>query len=181
MTLHCVFVDLIRSQMIYLIPSVDSWQTEREGRTESWKGVKRQREESQFVLSHVSLRLIITQIRSCFLLIRSAVGLDLFREVDMHKQTRRLPCAQSDFKADFASGGHLQYTHTHVQALTSVCPCVLYTFLSLRHDASIFPLALHKKKKITRHTYFFHFFGFNFIAIYSEEKKKHNSLLIFQS
>lgn len=50
-------------------------------------GLRGEREESQFVRSHVFLRLIITQIRSCFLLIRSAVSLGIFKAVDMHRQT----------------------------------------------------------------------------------------------
>lgn len=58
---------------------------------------KRERGDSQFVRSDIFLRLIITQIRSCFLLIRSAVSRDVFKGVDMHKQTHRQLYAQTVF------------------------------------------------------------------------------------
>lgn len=58
---------------------------------------KRERGDSQFVPSDIFLRLIITQIRSCFLLIRSAVSRDVFKGVDMHKQTHTQLYAQTVF------------------------------------------------------------------------------------
>lgn len=58
---------------------------------------KRERGDSQFVPSDIFLRLIITQIRSCFLLIRSAVSQDVFKGVDMHKQTHTQLYAQTVF------------------------------------------------------------------------------------
>lgn len=58
---------------------------------------KRERGDSQFVRSDIFLRLIITQIRSCFLLIRSAVSRDVFKGVNMHKQTHTQLYAQTGF------------------------------------------------------------------------------------
>lgn len=86
-----------------------------DGRTRK-EGEQRERsrrpEETQkrlFVRSRVFLRVIIVQIRPCFLLIRSAVSQDLFKET--YTQTY----AQTDFLADSASSGDLQYIiHVHV-------------------------------------------------------------------
>lgn len=65
---------LTPGQVLYRIPRVKS---------------KRQTEEiqGQFVNLHVFPRLMIMQIRPCFLLIRSAVSQDLFKGADVHIQT----------------------------------------------------------------------------------------------
>lgn len=44
--------------------------------------------EGRLVQLCVFPRLMITQIRPCFLLIRSAVSQDLFKAADVHMQTR---------------------------------------------------------------------------------------------
>lgn len=79
---------------------------EQQGADEREGAIERERRDNLCV-SHVFLRLIITQIRPCFLLIRSAVSL---QGVNMHEQTDTLSLQRSDTYS----------THTY----TRVCACV---------------------------------------------------------
>ena len=66
MTLHCSFFffsfRLIKSQMIYLMPSVDSWQAERGGRTESTRGLERNSERES--RANLRIRMFFSDLSS---------------------------------------------------------------------------------------------------------------------